>query len=79
LAVPVFISAPFSFAIVNIFYGFQLQEMARYPRCRSGRNGPQERDTYLRRTQEELFDVLVKARSLDELLMIEPMAREVHK
>jgi DNA polymerase, archaea type len=34
---------------------------------------------YVRRMQQELFDVLAKARSLDELRMIEPMAREVYK
>jgi DNA polymerase I len=34
---------------------------------------------YVRRMQQELFDVLAKARSLDELRMIEPMAREVRE
>jgi DNA polymerase, archaea type len=34
---------------------------------------------YVRRMQQELFDVLAKAKSLDELRMIEPMAREVYK
>ena len=34
---------------------------------------------YVRRMQQELFDVLAKARSLDELRMIAPMAREVYK
>jgi DNA polymerase, archaea type len=34
---------------------------------------------YVRRMQQELFDVLAKARSLDELRMIEPAAREVCK
>jgi hypothetical protein len=39
-----------------------------------GRNGP-EMHKYVRRMLEELFDVLDKARRLDELLMIEPMAK----
>jgi DNA polymerase, archaea type len=34
---------------------------------------------YLRRMQQELFDVLAKARSLNELRMIEPMAKEVRE
>jgi DNA polymerase I len=34
---------------------------------------------YVSRMQQELFDVLAKARSLDELRMIEPMAREVRE
>jgi DNA polymerase, archaea type len=34
---------------------------------------------YARRMQQELFDILAKARSLDELCMIEPMAREVRE
>ena len=32
---------------------------------------------YLSRMQQELFDVMAKARSLDELRMIRPMAQEV--
>jgi DNA polymerase, archaea type len=34
---------------------------------------------YVRRMQQELFDVLAKARSVDELRMIEPMAEEVRE
>jgi DNA polymerase I len=34
---------------------------------------------YVRRMQQELFDVLAKAGSLDELRMIEPMAEEVRE
>jgi DNA polymerase, archaea type len=34
---------------------------------------------YVRRMQQDLFDVLTKARSLDELRMIEPVAREVRE
>jgi DNA polymerase, archaea type len=34
---------------------------------------------FVRRMQQELFDVLAKARNLDELRMIEPAAREVYK
>jgi DNA polymerase, archaea type len=34
---------------------------------------------YVRRMQQDLFDVLAKARSLDEFQMIQPMAREVHE
>jgi DNA polymerase, archaea type len=34
---------------------------------------------YVRRMQQELFDVLAKARSLDELRMVAPMAKEVHE
>jgi DNA polymerase, archaea type len=34
---------------------------------------------YVRRMQQDLFDVLAKARSLDELQMIAPMAREVRE
>jgi hypothetical protein len=41
------------------------------------RNG--DTPEYVRRMQQELFDVLAKARSLDELSTIEPMAREVRK
>jgi len=32
---------------------------------------------YVRRMQQDLFDILAKAKSLDELRMIEPIAREV--
>ena len=32
---------------------------------------------YVRRMQQELFDVMAKARRMDELRMIEPMAQEV--
>jgi DNA polymerase I len=34
---------------------------------------------YVRRMQQDLFDVLAKARSLDELRIIEPMAQEVRE
>jgi DNA polymerase, archaea type len=34
---------------------------------------------YVRRMQQDLFDILAKARSLDELRMIEPAAREVRE
>jgi DNA polymerase, archaea type len=34
---------------------------------------------YVRRMQQDLFDVLAKARSKDELRMIEPMAKEVYR
>jgi DNA polymerase, archaea type len=34
---------------------------------------------YVHRMQQELFDVLAKARSKDELRVIEPMAREVRE
>jgi DNA polymerase, archaea type len=34
---------------------------------------------YVRRMQQDLFDVLAKARSLDELQMIAPLAKEVHE
>jgi DNA polymerase, archaea type len=34
---------------------------------------------YVRRMQQELFDVLARARSLDELRMIKPLAREVRE
>jgi DNA polymerase, archaea type len=34
---------------------------------------------YVRRMQQDLFDVLAKMRSLDQLRMIQPMAREVYK
>jgi hypothetical protein len=34
---------------------------------------------YVRRMQQYLFDVLAKARSLNELRMIEPIAREVRE
>ena len=34
---------------------------------------------YVRRMQQELFDVLAKARSMDELREIEPMARKVRE
>lgn len=32
---------------------------------------------YVKRMQQELFDVMAKARSMDELRMIEPMAQGV--
>jgi DNA polymerase I len=34
---------------------------------------------YVRRIQQDLFDVLAKARGKDELRIIEPMAREVRE
>jgi DNA polymerase I len=34
---------------------------------------------YVLRMQQDPFDVLAEARSMDELRMIEPMAREVHE
>jgi DNA polymerase I len=34
---------------------------------------------YVRRMQQDLFDVMAKARSKDELRMTEPMAREVRR
>jgi DNA polymerase I len=34
---------------------------------------------YVRRMQQDLFDVLAKARGKDELRIIEPMAREVRE